>query len=268
MVLNHPPRPHQTDGKGPCYRCVFPKPPPPESMTTCGEGGILGPVVGVMGILMAMEAIKILTSSTKPERDRNQHSLLLYSAYSNPPFRDIRLKGKRQDCISCSSNATITRESLISGSLDYIAFCGVRPNPSVLPDHERISAQEFATLRQNSSTPHILVDVREPVEFGIGHIEKSINIPFSLINRNPEASLTELENTLNSNPSSSEKTELYFICKLGNDSQVAVAKLKNVPTFSGSERFACKGDVRGGLWQWREKVDGSFPNYGGFPGAS
>ena len=263
MVLNTPPK----DGKAFCYRCVFPKPPPPGSITTCGEGGVLGPVVGVMGVLMAMEAIKILTSpSTHSNAIETHPSLLLYSAYNSPPFRSIRLKGKRADCISCSDTATITRESILSGSLDYIAFCGLPQNPNVLPEHERTSPQDYAHLREDRSLSCTLIDVREPVEFAIGHIPESINIPFSMINRNAETSVDKLIETLHINPPpSGVNVQLHFICKLGNDSQLTVAKLREVPRFRDDERWECKGDIKGGLWQWKEQIDPSFPDYGGFP---
>ena len=272
MVLNHAPNASHDKRESFCYRCVFPKPPPPESITTCGEGGILGPVVGVMGVLMAMEAIKILTLPTRITTDGKeipsavQSSLLLYSAYSNPPFRTIRLKGKRTDCISCSANATITRDSLIFGSIDYVAFCGIATPPTILPDQDRISASDFAAIKQDQTTPHILIDVRESVEFGIAHIDKSINIPFSKINRDPEGSLTELDNSLQASPSSGDsKVQVHFVCKLGNDSQTAVAKMRNLPDFRQNDRFECRGDIKGGLWQWKKRVDPTFPDYGGFP---
>ena len=270
-MLNYSPHGQGDEEQRFCYRCVFPKPPPPESITTCGEGGILGPVVGIMGVLMAMEAIKILSSYSSNALcepgiiPANQPSLLLYSAYSSPPFRSVQLKGRRKDCISCSKNATISRESLTSGSLDYVAFCGLAPKSNVLSDHERISPQDFAALQQNKKKPHVLIDVREPVEFRIGHINESINLPFSMINRNPEASLVKLEDTLASEPWFGEEPELYFVCKLGNDSQVAIAKLKDVPRFNENHKYECKGDIKGGLWQWKERVDPAFPDYGAFP---
>ena len=271
MVLNHATSGLKDDKNNFCYRCVFPKPPPPESITTCGDGGILGPVVGIMGVLMAMEAIKILSSSLRcTENDfqqpvGNQTSLLLYSAYSTPPFRTVRLKGKRDGCISCSKNATITREALISGSLDYIAFCGIPQAPNLLSEQERISVHDYAALRRDPTTSHFLIDVRESVEFGIGHIEESINLPLSAINRDPVASLTKLENTFGSKHSSpGERSHLHFVCKLGNDSQVAFTKLKNIQQSDDCGKIEFKGDIKGGLWQWRKQIDPSFPDYGGF----
>lgn len=270
MVLNHPPRSQGNSQSSFCYRCVFPKPPPPESVTTCGEGGILGPVVGVMGVLMAMEAIKILVpppqrNDSPPDASTDTPpTLLMYSAYSNPLFRTVRLKGKRHDCITCSRHATITRETLQSGSLDYVAFCGARPPIKYLSDQDRIHATELSTLRQNPSHPPILIDVREPVEYNIAHIPGSINLPLSLISQDPENSLNQLDHTIETT-NASAGCHLYFICRLGNDSQIAMHKLRNTTRMREQTRYELKGDIKGGLAAWAQHVDGGFPDYGDFP---
>lgn len=270
MVLNHPPRGQENSQRSFCYRCVFPKPPPPEGVTTCGEGGILGPVVGVMGVLMAMEAIKILVP---PPQEKDGHpneradtppSLLMYSAYSHPLFRSVRLKGKRHDCIACSNHATITRDTLESGSLDYVAFCGARPPVNKLSDHERIHAHDYSILRCNPCNPLILIDVREPVEFNIAHIPGSVNLPLSLITQNPDDSIDQLEQRLKRADASAD-SQLYFICRLGNDSQLAVHKLKDTPRFRSHLQYEIKGDIKGGLAAWAQHVDHGFPDYGDFP---
>ncbi|KAL6716139.1 hypothetical protein ACLMJK_005705 [Lecanora helva] len=269
MVLNRIPKaPSESNQNNFCYRCIFPKPPPPESITPCNEGGILGPVVGVMGTLMATEAIKLLTSPSNTAVADAQPSLLLYSAYTSPPFRSIRLKGRRKDCISCSPTATITSESLTSGSLDYVAFCGFPASTNVLPEDERISPQELAKIHDDGSSHSVLIDVREPVEFAIAHIPASLNLPFSTITRDPETAISKLQSHIATHfPPTSTTTEkntpqLRFICRLGNDSQLAVAKLKEVEGFRESEHWVCKGDVRGGLRGWRREVEGGFPDYG------
>lgn len=267
MVLNHPRQGHENNQEGFCYRCVFPKPPPPESVMSCGEGGILGPVVGVMGILMAMEAIKVLVP---PLRRDNEHShagtdippfLLMYSAYSTPLFRSVRLKGKRHDCIACSPHATITRATLESGSLDYIAFCGGIRQINALPSHERMTAHEYSLLRRASDPPHVLIDVREPVEFNIAHLPGSLNLPFSLISQRPEESVDQLEEKLEAR-NVAIGGQLHCICRLGNDSQVAVGKLRDIERLSEGTRFELRGDIKGGLAAWRRDVDGGFPDYG------
>ena len=300
MVLNNPPKSHNHIG-GFCYRCVFPKPPPAESVLSCGEGGILGPVVGIMGVLMAMEALKILLRSALKDAhdysptEANQPtppSLLLYSAYSDPPFRSIKLRGKRKGCPSCSDTATITEETFQSPTSDYDAFCssGI-PAAATVNTNDRISAKEYNTVREAAAAghlQHVLVDVRERVQFDICHLKGSINLPFSDLSRDPEASIDRLEestiipqndnndnnnsNSNNSSPSSSASTSnsitdakaipLYLICRYGNDSQLAANKLKDLDRFRRpGAAYDIRGDIVGGLRAWRESVDPGFPEY-------
>ena len=268
MVLNNPPKSHDHPG-GFCYRCVFPKPPPAETVLSCGEGGVLGPVVGIMGVLMAMEALKILLPSLQengyqypPESsyDPAPPSLLLYSAYSNPPFRNIKLRGKRKGCPSCSDTVIITEESLKSTSLDYNTFCAsTSPGPSI--STTRISAKEYSKVREATGSPHVLVDVREKVQFDICHLKGSMNLPYTEISRDPEASIDKLDDSISKNPSMAEGAALYLICRFGNDSQLAANTLKDLPRFRDGGKFDLKGDIAGGLRAWTESVDPAFPEY-------
>ena len=268
MVLNHPPKSRDTPG-GFCYRCVFPKPPPAESVLTCSDGGILGPVVGVMGVLMAMEALKILVPllqddgqqfPAKASSDLIPPSLLLYSAYSNPPFRSIKLRGKRNGCLSCSDTATITEESLKSASLDYVAFCG-STSPAAPTDTNRISAEEYSKVREGAESPHILVDVREKVQFDICHLKGSINIPYSEISRDPEASIDRLDDAIDKDPNLTDAKPVYLICRYGNDSQLAASTFRDLPRSRPRTRYEFRGDIAGGLSAWRMAVDPEFPEY-------
>lgn len=262
MVLNNPPKSPNNEG-GSCYRCVFPKPPPAETVMTCGDGGILGPVVGVMGVLMAMETLKLLLPT--PQRawnepgklaNANPPSLLLYSAYGSPPFRSVKLRGKKKGCPSCSDTATLTRAELSEGALDYDFFCGLK-TPAQTSNHEpRISAAEYSEVSASPDNPHILVDVREKVQFDICHLKGSVNLPFSEISRDEEASISQLDGTINSDSKIADRASLYFICRYGNDSQVAVKKFKEAHT-----KYDIKGDIAGGLRAWRESVDPDFPEY-------
>ena len=268
MVLNNPPKSRDTPG-GFCYRCVFPKLPPAESVLTCGDGGILGPVVGVMGVLMAMEALKILVPllqddgqqyPAKASSDLIPPSLLLYSAYSNPPFRSIKLRGKRKGCLSCSDTATITEESLKSASLDYAAFCG-STSPVASTDTNRISAEEYSKVREGAESSHILVDVREKVQFDICHLKGSINIPYSEISRDPEASIDRLDDAVDQDPNLTDAKPLYLICRYGNDSQLAAHTFRDLPRSRPGARYEFRGDIAGGLRAWRMAVDPEFPEY-------
>ncbi|KAF1926230.1 uncharacterized protein M421DRAFT_220347 [Didymella exigua CBS 183.55] len=277
MVLNNPPLPAGDAKGGPCYRCVFPKPPPPASVVSCGDGGILGPVVGVMGVLQAVEAIKVLTQKpdTTNPATMEPPSLLLFSAYSSPMFRLIRLRARKPKCAACSAQSTITPEALNSGSLDYVQFCGSIKPIDVLSPQERISAENYAKLRSgvnpftgtvSSRENHILVDTRDSVQFELCHIEGSRNVPFLTV------SMTRT-NTSDSNFDSMEIEEplwvqglrrqpekpIFVVCRLGNDSQLTVKKMKDLGLDNGGKRFI--GDIRGGLRAWKETVDHDFPEY-------
>ena len=270
MVLNNPPSGicNPTDS-GHCYRCVFPKPPPPESVMTCGEGGILGPVVGVMGVLMATEALKLLLQSPENGNASSQRAIakptmLLYSAFSDPPFRTVRLGGRRKDCASCSLNPTITLESLQSGSLDYAAFCGVRLSQDLVPDRERISAIEYQRIRSESTESHVLVDVREKTHFDLAHLKGSINIPFSDIRQSPLKCMEDIDTAIDTSPTIDKDAQVYLICRFGNDSQIAMTEFRKAVAYLplASRHFhSVVADVRGGLDAWRLEVDSGFPHY-------
>jgi len=271
MVLNNPPLPPGDTKGGPCYRCVFPKPPPPESVVSCGDGGILGPVVGVMGVLQALEAIKVLTrdpvSQTSPAEPP---SLLLFSAYSNPLFRSIKLRSRKPNCAACSAQATITPQALDSGSLDYVQFCGsMRPIDALTPQ-ERISAENYAELRsginpftgtRSEQSNHILVDVREKVQFDLCNIHGSVNVPFSTISATRTLKDSGVGDDTAEWISALRQSEkpIFVVCRLGNDSQVTVKKMKELGLHRDGTRFI--GDIRGGLHAWRRSVDTEFPEY-------
>ncbi|KAL5119774.1 hypothetical protein ACEQ8H_002380 [Pleosporales sp. CAS-2024a] len=281
MVLNNPPLPPGHPSGGPCYRCVFPKPPPPESVVSCGEGGILGPVVGVVGILQALEAIKVLTQQPSSGASSEPPSLLIFSAYSNPMFRSIRLRSRKSKCAACSSQATVSAAALQSGSLDYVQFCGsVEPVHALMP-HERISPEGYAKLRSGvnpftgtvmSKDSHILIDTREKVEFELGSINGSVNIPFSTISATRKPNLDAASPGMVGQDhdmgvddmgwvAQLKKTEkpMFVVCRRGNDSQLSVRKMKEYGLDYGGKRFI--GDIRGGLEAWRKTVDKDFPEY-------
>lgn len=288
LVLNWPPSTPESSDGGFCYRCVFPKPPPPESVVDCGAGGILGPVVGVMGVLMAVETIKIIMRLRNPPEQISalSPSLLLYSAFNHPPFRSVRLRGKRPGCPSCSSTPTINRHSLLSGSLDYSAFCGVASDPNILSATDRVSATEYSKIYHEAGQEHILVDVREKPQFDICHLQHSINIPFSTLS----TKLLETQSKTDDNFTPREEYQLrqkmenrpelpiYILCRFGNDSQLAVQKMRTWASQSsflnpsgnssgeGKEERSLRDirdirDIKGGLQAWRKEVDPKFPEY-------
>lgn len=257
MVLNNEPRMPGDASGGPCYRCIFAKPPPADSVLSCGEGGILGPVVGVMGVLQALEGIKVVTrmshtSSSKSwnagSRDSPQPSLLMFSAYGNPQFRAVRLRSRRPNCCVCSANAVITRNSLSSGSLDYVAFCGRTAPVNVLPGEYRISASDFARLPRDAS--NVLIDTRDETQYAICALRGSINVPWT---SNIKAWIGEARQrgALNDN-----SRHTYVVCRNGNDSQLAAKAIIELTGNAGIVK-----DIKGGFKAWREEVDSSWPDY-------
>ncbi|KAL8992522.1 MAG: hypothetical protein Q9169_007034 [Polycauliona sp. 2 TL-2023] len=265
-----------------CYRCVFPKPPPADTVLTCGEGGILGPVVGVMGVLMATAALKILirgdshpSSSSDPNfgAPPEQPSMLLYSAMSEPMFRNVRIKGRRGNCSACSNEATITRESLMSGTFDYARFCGLKSLVEAVAYNQSVRPAEYARLIKECS-PHqrknmVIIDVRSKTEYELGHIEESISWPIHAIFKKSTIQHRSSEDhsltpkSLRSQGQSWEEVAIppdakraFTICRHGNDSQLAAKLLRT----QGTE-FDHIIDIKGGLEAWRKEVDPTFPSY-------
>lgn len=270
IVLNCPPAPQGSKG-GPCYRCVFPQPPPPASILSCGEGGVLGPAVGTMGVLQAGEAVKIIvrghhtscTPGVHPPLDPYRPpSLLLFSSpLSGPPsLRTVRMRSRRADCFACSASSSLTLESLRDGSVvDYVQFCGGVPLPeSTLSPEERISASEYAAAIRDKAGEHLLLDVREPEHFGIASIRGAVNVPLSKWKRE-EASREDGGQVLPDwfPPALPDTAPIYVVCRVGNDSQVAARRLKGLGLDGGGKRFI--GDIRGGMKAWKEEVDRTMP---------
>lgn len=265
-----------------CYRCVFPKTPPAETVLTCGEGGIFGPVVGVMGVLMATAALKVLirgnanfstTSDLAFGVPPDQPSMLLYSAVSEPMFRNVRIKGRRDNCPSCSTEATITKDSLLSGTLDYAVFCGLKDPTGALDYNEMITPSELVRLIGRLSPQQrnnlFIFDVRPKREYDLGHIEHSVNWPIQDLSKGStdgDASSKGRSlspHTLHQHGGTWDQLNVppnakcaFTICRHGNDSQLAAKLLKAQRT-----SFDHIIDIKGGLAAWRKEVDPTFPDY-------
>ncbi|RCH92710.1 Molybdenum cofactor synthesis protein 3 [Rhizopus azygosporus] len=156
---------------GPCFRCLHPIPPPAAAVGKCVDNGVVGVVPGVIGILQALEAIKVAIGSTA----LNDPSFLIFSAMSNPMFRTMRLRQKKKDCAICGESPTITE------LIDYVQFCQGEANDDVVSEHllkreERIDVDEYDDILKNKR-PHVLLDVRPKVQYDICHLPNSIHIP-------------------------------------------------------------------------------------------
>lgn len=260
VVLNSPPRAAGDKNGGPCYRCIFPKPPPFESVVSCSEGGILGPVVGIMGVLQALESIKLLTSDPVMSNSENAShpgdpqpipprlTLFMFAAYRAQQFHAMRLPSRRSNCAACSAKAIVNRETLRNGTMDYVAFCGVVSPSRPLEQALRISVAEFSRLPHDE--PRILIDVRDHTQYSICSLHGSINIPWT----GDAKTWTDLVAPKLADDFLGKSC--YVICKLGNDSQLAVKALIAVGVTHGSIR-----NIDGGFKAWRERVDPTWPNY-------
>ncbi|KAL5606484.1 hypothetical protein BROUX41_002891 [Berkeleyomyces rouxiae] len=252
MVMNYPATPQGSPNGGPCYRCVFPKSSPPEAIVSCGDGGILGPVVGTMGVLQALEALKIITSgglgaTADCAIDYGKPSMLLFTANSPNPFRSIKMTSRRPKCFACGPESPLKRESLQDGSLDYVQFCGTTSPVRILKPEERVSVKDYQKARADGE--HVLLDVRSKEHYSVGSLDNSINIPLSaLITTEAMDRLVE---------AMGPKSPIYVICRQGEDSQVAVQRLKEGGYGNNGSRPIV--DIEGGMRSWKREIEPDMP---------
>lgn len=234
---------------GPCYRCIFPKPPPPETVTNCGDGGVLGAAVGVIGVLQALEALKIILNMPHLLTGR----FLLFDG-AETSFRNIKLRAKNPDCVVCGEHPSIRK------LIDYEQFCGAKandkePNLNILKKEERISVEEYHTISKLNANAHMLIDVRSPEEFQICSLQNSINIPLNEIENNEK--ITVMKKKIREMQQEQHGASLYIVCRRGNDSQKAVKYLQKL----FKEDALDIKDITGGIRAWSKKIDPTFPIY-------
>jgi sulfur-carrier protein adenylyltransferase/sulfurtransferase len=210
--------------RGPCYRCLYREPPPPELVPSCAEGGVVGVVPGVIGSLQALEAIKLVTGIGTPLIGR----LLLFDGM-RLQFREIALT-KDPECAVCGPHPTVT------GLIDYEVFCGVGAPPAA---NGEISATDAAAARGRERSV-VLLDVREPFEWDIVHVDGARHVPL----RDLPARLRELDG----------HAEVLVYCHHGTRSRQAVELLK-------AAGFSKARSVRGGIDAWAAEVDHQLPRY-------
>ena len=212
---------------GPCYRCLYPEPPPPGMVPSCAEGGVLGILPGLLGVMQATEVIKLILGSGEPLIGR----LLLVDALSMR-FRELAIK-KDPECPVCGVNATV------KALIDYDQFCGVgRENAVETAKVPEIEPEELKR-RLDSGEDIVVLDVREPHEYEI------CNLGARLI---PLGQLAERVGELD------PRREIVAHCKGGVRSAKAVELLRNL----GFHRVS---SLAGGILRWSEKVDSSIPKY-------
>jgi molybdopterin/thiamine biosynthesis adenylyltransferase/rhodanese-related sulfurtransferase/molybdopterin converting factor small subunit len=213
--------------RGPCYRCLYPEPPPPDLVPSCAEAGVLGVLPGVVGTLQATEALKLLTGIGEPLIGR----LLLYDAAAMR-FRELEL-AKNPSCVVCSPGAP--QRTLI----DYDAFCGVAEESAGRSAVPEISAPELKAALA-SGEPLTLVDVREPSERQISRLAGALEIPKAEV----LAHTDEL----------AKARSLVVFCRAGSRSADVVRSLLDLG-------FTNVRNLKGGINAWAETVDRTMPVY-------
>jgi len=217
---------------GPCYRCLYPEPPPPDLVPNCAEGGVLGILPGAIGVIQATETVKLILGAGRPLIGR----LLLYDAL-DMTFREMKVR-KNPKCPICGPNPTITH------LIDYQEFCGVRgeESASTKPNdgaEDEITPTAYQAQVAAGDRPFLL-DVRNPEEIQICRIAGSTVIPLlELPNR-----LDELDPSL----------PIVVHCKSGMRSTKAAALLR-------SAGFPRVKNMTGGILAWINEVDPSLPRY-------
>ncbi len=215
--------------EGPCYRCLFPEPPPPGLVPSCAEGGVLGVLPGTIGTLQATEALKVLLGIGEPLIGK----LLLYNAL-DMTFDFVKLK-KNPNCRVCGPNADIKE------LIDYEEFCGVPSH-----DHEETSAVgahdiSVKELSERVKSNHLkLLDVREPHELEISRIPNAVNIPLGQL----AGRLSELDSA----------EDMVIFCKSGSRSMRGLELL-------ASAGFKKVKNLKGGINAWAREVDTNLPIY-------
>ncbi|HYB52610.1 MAG TPA: molybdopterin-synthase adenylyltransferase MoeB [Thermoanaerobaculia bacterium] len=209
--------------KGPCYRCLYSEPPPPGLVPSCAEGGVLGILPGLLGVIQATETIKLILGRGDPLVGR----LLLVDALTMK-FRELKLR-KNPECVVCGPRPTITR------LIDYEAFCGVGADAAV----PEITVEELAEMRRQGDS-FVLLDVREPHEIAICALPGSVKIPLG--------SLADSLDAL------SPSEEIVVHCRSGSRSAKAVVLLQQAG-------YRKARNLAGGILAWADRIDPSVPKY-------
>lgn len=213
---------------GPCYRCLYPEPPPPGTVPSCAEGGVLGVLPGVIGLIQATEAVKIILGIGETLSGR----LLLYDALSLR-FRELKI-ARDPDCPVCGDSPTIRQ------LIDYPSFCGL-PGYGSVPSHfdHEIEPAELRSLL-DSGGGFVLLDVREPHEFEINRIEGSRLLPLGDL----PARVHELDSA----------DEIVVYCLMGSRSADACKFLR-------AAGFQKVRNLRGGIRSWIDSIEPGMVKY-------
>ncbi len=217
---------------GPCYRCLYPEPPPPGLVPSCAEGGVLGVLCGIIGSLQVNETLKLVLDQGEALTGR----LVLFDALGMK-FREMKLR-KDKDCPICGENPTIKE------LIDYEQFCGIMP-PQEDQDDSALEIEPAEVKRMlDGKEAFKLIDVRNKVEYDICNIEGATLIPLDEIEeRNPER-LSDYQ----------KDEPIVLHCKAGVRSMKALKAMQDMG-------YSNVKSMRGGITEWSEKIDSSVPTY-------
>ncbi|MBU6409934.1 MAG: molybdopterin-synthase adenylyltransferase MoeB [Verrucomicrobia bacterium] len=214
---------------GPCYRCLYPEPPPPGMVPSCAEGGVLGVLPGIIGCIQAIEILKLLLRRGSSLVGR----LLLFNALEMK-FRELKLR-RDPECPVCGEHPTIHQ------LIDYEQFCGILPEPDASQANpDEVTVQEMKKALENPGLGIKVIDVREPDEYEIAHVNGVPQLPMSQLRQR----FTELD----------PNTQYYIHCKTGVRSMTALQFLRQ-------QGFKYLKNVRGGIDSWSREIDSSVPRY-------
>jgi sulfur-carrier protein adenylyltransferase/sulfurtransferase len=214
---------------GPCYRCLYPEPPPPGMVPSCAEGGVLGVLPGIVGTIQATEILKLALGRGSSLVGR----LLLFNAL-DMKFRELKLRRDPQ-CPVCGDHPTIKE------LIDYEMFCGINPEPAEPASNpDEVTVQEMKRALDNPALNIKVIDVREPDEYQIAHVNGVPLFPLSVL---PQR-FTELD----------PNVQYYIHCKSGVRSLRAL-------TFLREQGFKYLKSVKGGIGAWVDEIDHSVAKY-------
>jgi sulfur-carrier protein adenylyltransferase/sulfurtransferase len=211
---------------GPCYRCLYPEPPPPGLVPSCAEGGVLGILPGTIGLIQATETVKLILGIGEPLVGR----LLLYDALTMR-FRELKLR-KNPECPVCGEHRTITK------LIDYQQFCGIPAQEPKLTEGEIEVTEVKAKLDRGDN--FVLLDVREPHEYKIASIPGAKLVPLGEVSKR----LDEFD----------KNADIVIHCKSGMRSAKACGILKQAG-------FQHVRNMKGGITAWSDRVDPTVPKY-------
>jgi adenylyltransferase/sulfurtransferase len=214
---------------GPCYRCLYPEPPPPGMVPSCAEGGVLGVLPGIVGTIQATEILKLSLGKGSSLVGR----LLTFDALKMK-FRELNLR-RDPKCPVCGENPAITE------LIDYEMFCGITPEPATpAANPDEVTVQQMKQAMNDPKMGIRIIDVREPDEHQIAHINGVPLFPLSTL---PQR-FTELD----------PNTQYYIHCKSGVRSLRALQFLRE-------QGFKYVKSVKGGISAWSDEIDHSVPKY-------